>query len=151
MTLIEKLKQHRFFKDFLDPQTFGQFIRYFIVGISGFVVEYLLFLFMRQVLSIPEVVVNILVATFIFWLNFLLNKLFSFKSKGHFKRQLFFYCLLYLFNMVVGNYLIFSGIRHLLVLEYGEGSWPVMYLPKIIVMFFIVSWNFILYKKVIYK
>jgi hypothetical protein len=46
---------------------------------------------------------------------------------------------------------LFSAIRSILVTVSGEGSWQVLYLPKILIMFFVVSWNFILYKKVIYK
>lgn len=102
-------------------------------------------------MTIGEVLVNVIVYTVIFWLNFLLNRFFSFRSKSDFKRQLFLYGILFFFNLVVGNVLLFLRIRSLLVLLSGEGSWPVLYLPKILIMFFIISWNFILYKKVIYK
>lgn len=149
--IIEFLKRNRLLNKLLQPETFGQFIRYFLVGIFGFTIEYTLFIVLRNALTLGELTVNIMVYTVIFWLNFLLNRSFSFKSKSNFKRQLFLYSILFFFNMVVGNILLFSGIRYLLVMLYSEGSWPVLYLPKILIMFFIVSWNFILYKKVIYK
>lgn len=150
MTLKERILNTRLAKEFMNPETLGQFIRYFIVGIVGFALEYTLFIILRKILG-HEMLVNILVYTVIFWFNFLLNKFFSFKSKKNFKKQLGYYCILFAINLLVGNVLLFSGIRYLLVLGFGEGSWPVLYLPKILIMFFIVSWNFILYKKIIYK
>jgi putative flippase GtrA len=138
-------------KKLFIPESLGQFLRYILVGVFCFSVEYAMFIILRNALTIGEILVNIIVYTVIFWLNFLLNRVFSFRSKSDFKRQLFLYGILFFFNLVVGNVLLFSGIRSLLVLLSGEGSWPVLYLPKILIMFFIISWNFILYKKVIYK
>lgn len=135
----------------LKRETFGQFVRYIFVGVVSFSIEYTLFLILRNALTLSELIVNIVVYTVIFWINFLLNKFFSFKSRTNFKRQLFLYGILFVFNLVVGNILLFSGIRYGLVLLSGEGSWPVLYLPKILIMFFIISWNFVLYKKIIYK
>ena len=151
MSLKEKLMKSRLLKDFMNTETLGQFIRYVIVGITGFILEYTLFLVLRERLGIRELLSNIIVYTVIFWFNFLLNKFWSFKARNNFKRQLLYYGILFFFNLIVGNILLFSGIRYLLVLWFGEGSWPVLYLPKILIMFFIVSWNFVLYKKVIYK
>lgn len=133
------------------PESLAQFIRYIFVGVFCFSIEYILFIVLRNELSVSEILVNILVYTIIFWLNFLLNKFFSFRSTVNFRRQLFLYGILFFFNLIVGNIFLFSGISYILVLISGEGSWPVLYLPKILIMFFIISWNFILYKKVIYK
>ncbi|MGI6621570.1 MAG: GtrA family protein [Clostridiaceae bacterium] len=149
--LIEWLCTLPILKKLFTPESLAQFLRYIFVGVFCFTIEYTLFIILRNVMTIGEVLVNVIVYTIIFWLNFLLNRFFSFRSKSDFKRQLFLYGLLFFFNLVVGNVLLFSGIRSLLVLLSGEGSWPVLYLPKILIMFFIISWNFILYKKVIYK
>lgn len=138
-------------KNIFTPDSLAQFVRYLFVGVFSFSIEYTLFIVLRSSLPIAELVVNILVYTIIFWVNFLLNKYFSFQSKTNFKRQLFLYGILFFFNLIVGNILLFSAIRHALVTISGEGSWPVLYLPKILIMFFIISWNFILYRKVIYK
>ena len=135
----------------ITPETIGQFLRYLVVGFTSFGVEYTLFIVFRRLLPVSELVVNIGVYTVIFWLNFLLNRHFAFRSKANLFKQMLAYGFLFAFNLVVGNILLFAGIRHLLVLAAGEGSWPVLYLPKILIMVFIVSWNFILYKKVIYK
>jgi putative flippase GtrA len=150
MAFIDKLKNHRLLGSFINPETRGQFIRYLAVGFGGFILEYVLFIVLRMIFD-HELPVNIAVTTVIFWFNFLLNKFFSFRSRNNFTRQLGFYMILYGINLVVGNVLLFSGIRYLLVLAWGEGSWPVLYLPKILIMPFIMSWNFVLYKKVIYK
>lgn len=149
--LIEWLCTLPILKKLFTPESLAQFLRYIFVGVFCFTIEYTLFIILRNVMTIGEVLVNVIVYTIIFWLNFLLNRFFSFRSKSDFNRQLFLYGLLFFFNLVVGNVLLFSGIRSLLVLLSGEGSWPVLYLPKILIMFFIISWNFILYKKVIYK
>ncbi len=149
--LLQLLQKIPILNKILTPETFGQFVRYLFVGIFSFSIEYGLFILLRNALTLSELLVNVIVYTIIFWINFLLNKFFSFKSRTNFKRQLFLYGLLFIFNLVVGNILLFSGIRYLLVLISGEGSWPVLYLPKILIMFFIISWNFVLYKKVIYK
>lgn len=149
--LIERFKQNPIVRSFLNPDTFKQLLRYVVVGLFCFSVEYSLFLIFRDKLHANELLVNISVYTVIFWVNFLLNKYFSFKSRNNFKKQLLSYGVLFLFNLVVGNLLLFSGIRYILVLGFGEGSFAVKYLPKILIMFFIVSWNFVLYKKWIYK
>lgn len=138
-------------KEYLNPEFIKKFIRYLIVGISTFTIEYILFLIFRKALPLPDVVTNIFVYTFIFWFNFLLNKFFTFKSHKNFKRQLFSYGLLFLFNMVVGNILLFMAITELLKYLFPGTPWIPYYLPKILIMVFIVSWNFILYNKVIYK
>jgi putative flippase GtrA len=151
LKIVESLKRYPLINKFLQPETLGQFVRYFLVGIFCFSFEYLLFILLRDLFSLNELLVNIMVYTVIFWINFLLNRNYSFKSKNDMKRQLLLYTPLFFFNLVVGNVLLFSGIRSLLVLSFGENSWPVLYLPKILIMFFIVSWNFVLYKKVIYK
>lgn len=150
-TLHALLTRIPFLKNRLTPETVGQFLRYLVVGFTSFGVEYTLFIVFRHWLPLPELVVNIGVYSVIFWLNFLLNRKFAFRSKANLWKQLLAYGFLFSFNLVVGNVFLFSAIRHLLVLLSGEGSWPVLYLPKILIMVFIVSWNFILYKKVIYK
>jgi len=149
--LLEWLCSLPILRKLFNPESLAQFLRYIFVGVFCFSIEYALFIVLRNALSISELLVNIIVYTVIFWLNFLLNKFFSFRSRENFKKQLLLYSILFLFNLVVGNILLFSCIRYILVLISGEGSWPVLYLPKILIMFFIISWNFILYKKVIYK
>lgn len=150
-SLYPKLRGNRFIGRLFVRETFFQFLRYLIVGFSCFTVEYVLFVILRAALPLSELMVNTCVYTVIFWGNFLANRWFSFRSTAPILRQMLSYGILFFINLVVGNILLFSAIRALLVMAAGEGSWPVLYLPKIIIMVFIVSWNFILYKKVIYK
>lgn len=147
---IGSLKQ-KITDEFLNPDSLKRIIRYLIVGVSTFTVEYLLFLLLRRLLPINDIIINIIVFTFIFWFNFLLQKFFTFQSHKNFKKQLISYSFLYLFNAVVGNILLFSAITWLLEYLFPATPWIPYYLPKILIMVFIVSWNFILYKKVIYK
>ncbi|HAA25633.1 MAG TPA: GtrA family protein [Ruminiclostridium sp.] len=144
--LKDKLKS-----EFMDPDSIKKFIRYLIVGVSTFIIEYSLFLFFREILPLHELVTNIIVYTFIFWFNFLMNKFFTFKSRKNIVKQLISYGILFLFNGVVGNILLFTAIKKLLEYLFPTVVWIPYYLPKILIMVFIVSWNFILYKKVIYN
>ncbi|HEY8499433.1 MAG TPA: GtrA family protein, partial [Clostridia bacterium] len=91
------------------------------------------------------------VYTFIFWFNFLMNKFFTFKSRKNIIKQLVSYGLLFLFNGVVGNILLFTAIKKLLEYLFPTTAWIPYYLPKVLIMVFIVSWNFVLYNKVIYN
>ncbi|NLM10510.1 MAG: GtrA family protein [Clostridiaceae bacterium] len=150
MSRIRAVKE-KITNELLNPDFVKKFIRYLIVGVSSFTIEYILFLIFRRVLPLPVVVTNILVYTFIFWFNFLLNKFFTFKSHKNFKKQLLSYGLLFLFNMVAGNILLFMAVTELLKSLFPGTPWIPYYLPKILIMVFIVSWNFILYNKVIYK
>jgi len=150
MNVIRTIKE-RITDELTKPEFIGKFIRYLVVGISTFTFEYVLFLVFRKILPFPAVVTNIFVYTIIFWFNFLLNKFFTFRSRKNFRKQLISYGLLFLFNMVVGNVLLFMAITELLKLLFPGAPWIPYYLPKILIMVFIVSWNFILYNKVIYK
>jgi len=144
--LKDKLKS-----EFMDPDSVKKLVRYLIVGVSTFIIEYSLFLIFREILPLHEVVTNIIVYTFIFWFNFLMNKFFTFKSRKNIVKQLISYGLLFLFNGVVGNILLFTAIKKLLEYLFPAVAWIPYYLPKILIMVFIVSWNFVLYKKVIYN
>lgn len=140
--IIGKMKTSKFFGDFFRPETRGQFVRYLITGFASFIAEYLLFLFLYDKLRIQYIYSNTIVYTVIFVINFLLNRLWSFKSKSDFKRQFALYFALFLFNLAATN-----GVMYLLsgVLALSPR------ISKILVMGMIVVWNFIIYKKVIYK
>ncbi len=137
--------------EFLNPDSLKQIVRYLIVGISTVIIEYSLFLFFRKILPLHAVVTNIIVYTFVFWFNFLLSKFFTFKSHKNFRKQLVSYALLFFFNMVFAAVLLFSAITWLFEYLFPNISWISYYLPKIIQQASVVVWNFILYKKVIYK
>lgn len=140
--IIEKMKKSRFFGDFFKPETRGQFLRYLLTGFASFIAEYLLFLLLFDKLNVQYIYSNTIVYTVIFIINFLLNRLWSFKSKSDPKRQLALYLALFLFNLAATNAVMYL-LSGMLAMSPR--------ISKILVMGMIVVWNFIIYKKVIYK
>ena len=57
-------------KKLFTPESLAQFLRYIFVGVFCFTIEYTLFIILRNALSISEILVNVIVYTIIFWLNF---------------------------------------------------------------------------------
>jgi len=82
------------------------------------------------------------VYSFIFAFNFMLNRIWSFRSKVNLKRQILKYAMLFFFNLLASSAVLF-------LLSDAGGLDPLI--SKIIVMCAIVPWNFIMYKKVIYR
>jgi putative flippase GtrA len=167
--VISKLKKHKFFSEFFTPQGFSQFKRYLITGFTGFGLEYFLFMLLLKVVfadTIPPFygfVKNIMITAFgkgldvytyqyqfsnsvvyvtIFWFNFLVNRFWSFKSKQKIGKQLIPYLALFVFNLIIINSLMYVMISLIGIPDY---------IAKVPVMGIIVCWNFIMYKKVIYK
>jgi putative flippase GtrA len=71
-----------------------------------------------------------------------MNRFWSFKSKTSIKGQLVAYTLLFAFNLLASSAIIY-------ILTDFLGFIPLI--SKLFAMGAVVSWNFILYKKVIYK
>lgn len=158
---------------FNDPKTRKQFFRYAVTGFTSFAFEYtsfglLLYLFKSLKLawytnlfdtvsrislylfdthlteiSYRSLVSNFLVFNVIFWLVFLMNRFWSFESKEPLGKQLLAFGILFIFNLTVGNIVLLYVLTNLF------GIHPM--LAKLVIMGVIVSWNFIIYKKVIYK
>lgn len=166
--LLDKLKKYKFFSDMLTPETFSQMKRYIITGFSGFAIEYALFNIFNELIfvkfppagySFAKKIADNFVETFgrptyrylfanaiayivAFWVNFLLNRFWSFKSKVNIFKQLRQYSALFIFNLIVTSALLYF-------LSDKIGIMPKI--SKVLVMGMVVCWNFILYKKVIYK
>ncbi|TYQ16157.1 UNVERIFIED_CONTAM: GtrA-like protein [Acetivibrio alkalicellulosi] len=166
---ISKLKQHKFFSDLLKPEVFSQLKRYLITGFSSFSLEYILFRVFNEIIfekivpfgfslvsSVSKnsfnadldiftynyLLSNTIVYVFIFWFNFLANRIWSFKSKINFSKQLKQYLILFAFNLFAVNTLLYL---------FSEKIGIIPHISKILVMGSVVCWNFIIYKKVIYK
>ena len=122
--------------------TFHQFKRYLITGFLSFGVEYALFILLLKVFGVWYMAANALVYIVVFWLNFLMHRFWSFQSKGNAWRQVFLYTILFFINLAAISLLmyVFTGML---------GINPMI--SKVLVMGAVVSWNFILYKKVIYR
>ena len=119
-----------------------QFLRYLLVGGFSFLLEYGLFYVLWQIFSVHYLLANSIVYGSVSLINFLLNRTWTFNSSGQLKRQLFLYVSLVVFNFFASNGLLYS-LTGLLLIE------PLI--SKVIVMCLLVSWNFVIYKKVIYK
>jgi len=125
----------------LSSKLSTQFIRYLLVGGTSFGLEYGLF-WLLFYFSTPLLLANTVAYLTIFGLNFMLNRLWTFQSQGNVQRQMLLYVLLVAFNLLASNVVIYLLVNQLLV--------PAL-IAKVMVMVMIVAWNFVLYKKVIYR
>lgn len=127
--------------DLLKRPSFLSFIKYLLIGGSSFILDYTLFYALYRWLGLNEIISNTIALFLVFWYNFLLNRYWSFKSKSPFCKQLLQYSLLLAFNMSFSNlFIYFTKVSLDLKPQYS----------KIISMVFIVLWNFLLYKHIIF-
>lgn len=139
---IHKISENSIISGYVNQQTMGQFIRYVITGFTSFGLEYSIFYISYKIIGLSEIISNSVALGIIFWFNFLMNRIWSFKSKENLKKQLIQYGCLFVFNMFMTNLLmyVFSGILLINPL-----------ISKILIMGFVVMWNFVIYKKIIYR
>jgi putative flippase GtrA len=125
-----------------NAQKRWQFVRYLIVGGSSFLLEYGLFFILLQHYKIHYLIANSIVYSSVSFINFIFNRTWTFRSQKNFSLQLMLYLGLIAFNFFASNLVLyfFSGLMQIPPL-----------LAKIIVMGMVVCWNFVLYKKVIYR
>lgn len=142
-SLLQKMSQNPHLEDFLKPTALKQFGRYLIIGFTTFGLEYSMFRVMLDIVKVNYLISNISVFTVVFWFNYLFNRIWSFKSTEPLSKQVPKYALLFLFNLVVANIALMYVLTDMLLIDPR--------ISKVLIMFAIVSWNFILYKKVIYK
>jgi len=139
--LVLKLKASKYYRIFVDPATLLQFIKYIITGLSAAGLEYLLFYILIRTNN-SLYLSNSAGMTAGFILSFLLNRYWSFQSKSNAFRQFSLYLTLFIVNLGISNTLIH-------VLSKNLGILPLI--SKVIIMAMMILWNFILYRKVIYK
>lgn len=140
--IVQKLKKNRFLSDMLEPEAFRQLVRYLVTGFSSAAIELSLLYIFKDILKLTVLEANSAAYTIVFWFNFFMNRLWSFKSKSNLKKQLTMYSLLFVFNLGASD-LIMHVLATLLGLQY--------LIAKVFAIGAVVSWNFILYKKIIYK
>lgn len=130
-----------------------QFVKYVTVGFSSFCGEYLLFnliynvsknkTFTAGVFSFTGSMLANTVSIFIaFWFCFVLNRIWSFKSKGNIYRQLIYYSILFVVNLFISNTIIHQFEVWFMISPR---------ISKLFAMGAIVCWNFLIYKFIIYK
>ena len=130
-------------KKVLAPETIKQIIRYLITGFTAFGIEYALYVMLLKWAGLHYILASVIVYALVFWFSFLVNRIWSFKSKGNIKRQFIQYGALFAFNLVVSNIFLMKlftdvfGISELI--------------SPFLKMACVVCWNFLIYKCIIYK
>lgn len=131
-----------------EPQASGekhnvvkQAMSYLLVGGSSALIELVLFqsLYAMAHLSVAPANIIAVIASTVF--NFTVNHSVTFKSTGNPLRSLMLYLILFAFNMA------FSTLAISWLVGFGVHS----ILAKLATMVCITLWNFVLYRKVIFK
>jgi putative flippase GtrA len=141
-SIKEKLIQASRLSKVAGYGTLEQFVKYLVVGILAFLTEYLIFAILYKYITHNDVISNIAAMTTGFFASFILNRTWSFKSRGNAIKQLVLLLALFTANLGISSAFIHYG-SELLALS------PLVL--KFFIMGVIVLWNFLLYKKVIYR
>jgi putative flippase GtrA len=140
--IIKLLRRFKFTKQFATPDFVEQFMRYIITGFSSAAIEFTLLFILRDTAKLSILAANTIALSIVFWFNFLMNRFWSFKSTGDIKKQLVMYLILFLFNLAASDFMMYFMTDKL----------SIQYLiAKVIAIGVVVCWNFIIYRKVIYK
>ena len=140
--MLFKLRENKYAARLLTPKTLEQFIKYVITGGLSAGVELSLIYALKEFAHLAVVTANTAAYSGGFCISFLLNKYWSFNSKEHFVRQLLMYGVLFAINLSMSD-----GLMYLLT---STTSIHYMIL-KLFVMGIIILWNFVIYKKIIYR
>lgn len=114
---------------------------YLVIGVSSALIELLLFQLLYEVLKLPVEPSNVIAVITATTFNFLMNKSVTFKGTSNPLRSLILYLLLFAFNTT------FSTLTIRALVGMGVHS----FFAKIFTMACIVLWNFVLYRKVVFK
>jgi len=140
--IYTKLKKSKFIAGLAADGSLGQMIRYVITGLSSAAVEFTLLFVLKDIAGLSLIASNTAALSAVFWINFLMNRLWAFRSTMKLCRQLPMYLLLFTINMGASDLLM-----HVLA-----GKMQIQYLlAKVLSLGIMSCWNFVLYQKVIYK
>lgn len=119
-----------------------KFVKYFVVGISGLILDIGLLYLASDVLLIRPLVALLVTQIIVIIYNYLLNKYWSFESRGAHMRQLMRYSVVLGFNYLFGEAAMYVGnevfgVHHLLI--------------RVATVALAVSWNFLLYNYWVYR
>jgi len=141
-SIIIRLKKYKFLSDFLNQRTLIQFMKYVITGLICIGTEFAVLYLLTDHLKWWYIYSNTTAYIAGFWLSFFLNRIWSFKSTDNLYKQLGLYAVLFCFNLLASNVIMFLFTDHF-KLHYM--------VSKIFSTCAITMWNFVIYKKVIYK
>lgn len=122
-------------------KTGGELIRYLVTGFSAFLLEYVLYLLLYKVAGFDYALSMVTVYSVLFLVTFVVTRKWTFRSKSGARRQLVLYFALFLFNVFVGNYLLMRAL-----VSAGVPAETAPFIKTAL----ITSWNFVIYKFVIY-
>lgn len=118
------------------------FLRYLAVGAGAFVFDYLLFLGGLRGLGLDYLLANAVGFTGGFLASFYFNGRYTFDLTGGLGRPFIRYCLLALFSLGVGTLVLHALVQGLALVPEGA---------KIIVSVLTVCWNFLLYRRFVFR
>lgn len=124
-----------------SEKTVFQAFKYVVVGASSAVIELALFQVLSAVLGLALTYSNVIAVVISTTFNFLMSRNVTFKSTSNPVRSLALYLLLFAFNTTFSTVCI-SFLA-------AQGIYPLV--AKVCTMACIVLWNFVLYKKVVFK
>lgn len=141
-SLSNWFKRKNILPDLLTHANLVQLSRYLITGVIAFVVQYAFFA-ITFYFSNNTFLSNGIGMTAGFFTSFLLNRLWSFQSKSNSLVQLLMLTVLFLINYFITSF----AIEYLAKPPISINE----YISQPILMVLVVIWNFILYKKIIFK
>ena len=125
----------------IKPSLYRQFGRYIVTGFLSFALEYgVFFILYRGFLSYLWSNSIAMIIAFLF--NFFLNRFWSFQSKKNIYRQILQYGILFAVNINISNAMLYA-------FSYKLNISPLI--SKVFIMCIIVGWNFMIYRKIIYR
>lgn len=136
------IRRNKILPDILTYRTLIQLSRYMVSGVVAFLSEYLIFTLLIYLSSHNIVFSNVVSMSTGFIISFLLNRHWSFKSKSNPYIQLFMLFFLFIINLFISTGTIY-------LLSHSIGLTP--FISKIAMMIFISLWNFVIYKKYIFR
>ena len=140
--VLSRIKEHSFFSELFTMKALSQFGKYLATGSSAAVLEYSLLILLTEYVGMWYIISNSIAYFSGFWLSFLLHRFWSFKSQDPILKQLLLYILLFFINFTLTSLLLYT-LTDMMGVYYM--------ISKVFVMGSVVLWNFILYKKVIYR
>jgi len=135
-------KIHNLFLKICGWQAFRQFVKYGIVGGSSVLIDMGLIFIFTEFVGLWYMFSAIISQTAAVIFNFSMNRAWSFRSNGLVGRQMAKYLMLTGFNYLygIGALYLFVEVFHLHYL-----------IAKMVIAMLMVSWNFLLFKYIIYK
>lgn len=122
-------------------QTVDEWIRYLLVGFSSAALELIMFFALFNILIIDVRFANIIALFCSTVFNYIMSSRWTFKVQGFRVRSIVYYLLLFIFNQTFSTLVIVWLI---------EGGW-VPLVAKLFTMACIVTWNFILYRSIVFR